>query len=158
MRSLHTLSYYSILTTPYDDVSMVLERCRKVVLPTLSIGYLLIPVSVSWIPRLVHVSPFARNTLPTLLGLFHSYSSFKTHLCVILLGRISYCVLCVSTILCSYIEPHTFVLNLIITMWLQVCLLPIHVHILPPDLRAEIIFYSPLHLLAAGLACNNMKY
>ena len=41
-------------------------------------------------------------------------------------------------------------------MFLQVCLLPTHVHILPPDLRAGTMFYSCL--LATGLACNKMQW
>lgn len=68
------------------------------VLPTLGIGFLLpIPTPVfSGSQALVYVSPFARNTLPALLGLVN-YSSFKTHLWTVLPGRINHCLVCAST-------------------------------------------------------------
>lgn len=108
------------------------------VLPTLSIGFLLLtPVPV--LPEsqaLIYVSPFARNTLLTLLSLFNSYSFFKAHLCVTILGKISHCVICVSTY-CVHIFIPGFIYNLVINMCSQVCLLPTLVHALPPDLREE---------------------
>lgn len=95
------------------------------VLPTLSTGFLfLIPVPV--LPEsqaLIYVSPFARNTLLTLLSLCNSYSSFKAHLCVTILGKISHCVICVSTY-CVCIFIPGFICNLGINMCSQVCLLP----------------------------------
>lgn len=121
------------------------------VLPTPSTGFLLLtPVPV--LPgsqASVYLSPFARNTRPTLLGLCNSDSSFKTDLSVTRLGRISHCLTCASKYGVNIFIPG-FILNLVINMFPQVCLHPTPVHILPPDLRAETMFYSSPHFLATA--------
>lgn len=90
-RALHTLSY-SILTATWGRSCYnfyrwhvnCLKRCRKKVLPTLIIGFLLLtPIPVlSGTQNLIYVIPF-----PPCLAC----SSFKTCFGVTLLGRISHC-------------------------------------------------------------------